>query len=619
MYLQIPSPDLEGIALVGMAGRFPGAPDARRFWENLANGVESISRFSVNELEVRDAARQAKDSNYITARGVLEGVDLFDAGFFGIYPQEAKLTDPQHRIFLECCWEALEDSGHDPARESSSVGVFAGCSQNSYFMTQVASGREYLQDYAAAYQVGFYPTMLGAMGDTLATRVAYKLNLTGPAVTLLCACSTALVAVCQACTSLLTWQCDMALAGAVSVSFPQRRGYLYQAGGMVSPDGHCRSFDADAQGTVFGSGAGVVLLKRLEDAVRDGDHIYAVIKGSAVNNDGAGKVGFTAPSVDGQAKVIAMAQAAAGVDPRSISYIEAHGTGTPLGDPIEIAALTQVFRESTDKSGFCAIGTAKTNVGHLDVASGVTGLIKTALSLEHKQLPPTLHFQSPNPKLNLETSPFFVNAELRDWTTPAGAPRRAGVSAFGVGGTNAHVVLEEAPIIETSDSPRPYHLLPLSARSPEALANAVQNLAEHLRRNPEADLADVGFTLQAGRRAFDHRVTFVCHDTPEAMEALAGYQPGPEAATKQAPPNVHFLFPGQGAQHVNMGRELYSSERKFRETIDRCAEILQPYLGEDLRDVMFADASDPATQQRLSQTRFAQPAIFTIEYALAQL
>ena len=610
--------DLEGVAIIGLAGRFPGAGNPSEFWENLKNGVESISHFSVEELEVRDAVRQAGDPNYIRARGVLKDADLFDAGFFGIYPQEAKLMDPQHRVFLECCWEALEDAGHDPTRATSSVGVFGGCSHNSYFLTQVAEDREFLQDYAAAYQTGFYQTMLGAINDTFATRVSYKLNLQGPSVSLNCACSTSLVAVCQAYSNLLTYQCDVALAGGVSISFPQKRGYLYQAGGMASRDGHCRTFDSEAQGTVFGSGAGVVVLKRLEDAVADGDHIYAVIKGCAVNNDGTEKVGYTAPSVEGQAKVIALAQSVAGVQPRSITYIEAHGTATPLGDPIEVAALTQVFRASTKDRGFCAIGTGKTNIGHLDVAAGVTGLIKTCLSMRHRKLPPTLHFHKPNPRLNLDNSPFYVNTEIAEWKPAPGYPLRAGVSAFGVGGTNAHLVLEEAPETGLSTSSRPWNLVLLSARTAQALTHAHTRLAGHLR-NTELDLSDVAYTLQTGRKPFEYRRALVCRNSQEAIHSLEETIPA-SPAVKQSEPAVHFLFPGQGVQRVNMGLELYQTEKKFRECVDHCATMLRGPLGCDIRTILYPpEPADPEAQQRLNQTCYAQPAIFTIEYALAQL
>ncbi len=609
---------MDGIAIIGAAGRFPGARSVAEFWHNLREGVESISQFRAEELEVRDAAALSLDPNYIRARSILEDVDLFDAGFFGIYPQEAKFIDPQHRVFLECCWEALEDSGDDPSANDSLTGVFAGCSPNSYFLRQIAGSRAYIDDFTSAYQVGFYPAMLGTIADTLATRVAYKLNLKGPAMTVLAACSTSLVAVCEAYKSLMAFECDQALAGAVSITFPQKRGYLYQSGGMASPDGHCRAFDAEAQGTVFGAGAGVVLLKRLEDAIRDRNHIYAVIRGAAINNDGSQKVGFTAPSVEGQARVIAMAQAIAGVDPRSISYIEAHGTGTPLGDPIEVAALTRVFRGSTEDKGFCALGTAKANVGHLDVAAGVTGLIKTALSLRHRELPPQINFREPNPKLELATSPFYVNTKLSPWKTQNGGPLRAGVSAFGVGGTNAHLVLEEAPAIESARSRRSYQLLSLSAKSAAALEAASQRLAEHLTSHADADLADVAYTLHTGRQHFEYRRSVV-GSSPEDVVAALNAKRGSAVTPRQVDPKVHFLFPGQGSQHLGMGQELYEAEPVFRTAMDRASAILRAHLGLDLRDVIYPSRNAQDATDRLTATSLAQPAIFSIEYALAQL
>ncbi len=610
---------MDGIAIIGIAGRFPGARNAAEFWTNLRNGVESISHFRTEELEVRDAVRLAQDPGYVKARSILTDVDLFDAEFFGLYPQEAKFIDPQHRVFLECCWEAIEDAGYDPASDPGVTGVFAGCSPNSYFLRQIAGSREYVDDYTSAYQVGFYPTMLGTIADTMATRVAYKLNLKGPAMTLLAACSTSLVAVCQAAKSLLTYECDQALAGAVSITFPQKRGYLHQSGGMVSPDGHCRAFDEAAQGTVFGSGAGVVLLKRLDDAVRDHDHIYAVIKGSAVNNDGSQKVGFTAPSVDGQAAVIATAQALAGVDPRTISYVEAHGTGTPLGDPIEVAALTKVFRASTPDRGFCAIGTAKANVGHLDVAAGVTGLIKTALAMEHGEIPPQIHFERPNPKLQLEDSPFYVSTKLAPWKGRDGTPRRAGVSAFGVGGTNAHVVLEEAPRAESRVGRRAYQVLSVSAKSEEALRNARQRLAERLRNEPGVDLANVAYTLHAGRRHYPYRQSMVCRNAEEGARALESLDGKRKPEPQRDNPSVYFLFPGQGSQHIRMGQEVYETEPVFREHFDHCCAIYQAHSGVNLREIIYpAEGEEEATRQ-LTATALAQPAIFTIEYALARL
>ena len=608
---------MDGVAIIGMAGRFPGARNVAKFWSNLRSGVESIAHFRADELEVPNAARLAEDPNYVKARSILDDVDLFDADFFGIYPQEARFLDPQHRVFLECCWEAMEDAGYDLSNHPSVTGVFSGCSPNSYFLRQIAESTEYLREYTSAYQVGFYPTMLGTIADTMATRVAYKLNLKGPAMTLLAACSTSLVAVCQAAKSLLTYECDQALAGAVSITFPQRRGYLHQDGGMVSPDGHCRPFDENAQGTVFGSGAGVVLLKRLEDAVRDRDHIYAVIKGSAVNNDGSQKVAFTAPSVDGQAAVIATAQALAGVEPRSISYIEAHGTATPLGDPIELAALTKVFRESTADRNFCAIGTAKANVGHLDVASGVTGLIKAALSLKHGELPPQINYRKPNPKLQLEASPFFVSTELRKWESSDGSPRRAGVSAFGVGGTNAHVVLEEAPRVETQASRRPYQILSVSARSEEALVAARERLAAALASDTKVDLAAAAYTLETGRRHFPYRHAVVCRTREDALRLLNEKKSKAERSRNNAP--VYFLFPGQGTQHVHMGQEVYDAEPVYREHFDRCCEIFRAQSGTDLREIVFAATNVEEATRQLQATALAQPAIFATEYALAQL
>jgi acyl transferase domain-containing protein len=609
------------VAIIGLAGRFPGAKDVHRFWSNLAQGVESITRLRDDELEAGDASLWSQP-NFVRARGVLEDVDLFDANFWGMLPREAETTDPQHRVFMECAWQALEDAGYDSETYKGAVGVFAGCSMNTYFLLNLCSDRKFVDEFTRTYQVGSYPTLVGNHIDFLATRVAYKLNLRGPAYTMQCGCSTSLVAICQACQSLLTYQSDMALAGGVSASFPQKRGYLYQPDGMASADGHCRTFDAQAQGTVFGSGAAVVLLKRLDDAIADGDHIYAVIKGFALNNDGSAKVGFAAPGVDGQAQVIAMAQAAAGVSPESISYLEAHGTGTPLGDPIEVAAATRVFRASTNARAFCAIGTAKTNVGHLDVAAGATGLIKTVLSLTHSQLPPTLHFERPNPKLDLENSPFYVNTKLTDWKRNSGKPRRAGISAFGVGGTNAHVIVEEAPVFEESQSTRELQLLVVSTKTPSALDRATANLAQHLKEHNDVNLADVAYTLQIGRRPFEHRRFVVTRNTAAAIQVLetSGDKKIYSGAQKPRRPSVVFMFPGQGAQYCQMGAQLYGAEPEFRKWVDECASILKFLLPKDLRDVMYPkDGGAEDAQRLLTSTSFAQPALFTTEFALAKL
>src|SRR5712671_4997669 len=616
------SPSLVGgVAIIGMAGRFPGAQSVDQFWRNQINGVESISHFNVEDLEVPRARELSERPTYVRARSILADVDLFDAEFFGIHPREAELMDPQHRLFLECCWQALEDAAYDPFTYQGSIGVHAGCSIPTYFLSRLCSNPEFIQSFTGGYQVGNYLEMLGNSLDFLSTRVSYKLNLRGPSFTLQAGCSTSLVAVCQAVQSLLTFQSDMALAGGVSITFPQKRGTEYQEGGMTSPDGHCRSFDAGAQGTVFGSGVGVVLLKRVEDALRDGDHIYSMIRGCALNNDGSSKVGFTAPSIEGQSRVIAMAQEAAGVSPDTIGYIEAHGTGTPLGDPIELAALTQAFSARTTTKQFCAIGTAKTNVGHLDVAAGVTGLINATNILRYGMLPPTLHFHSPNPKFDLGNSPFFINTKLKEWKSGQ-KPRRAGVSAFGVGGTNAHVILEEAPPQTPSDSPRPAQLLIWSARSEKALDQATNNLVEYLKSRTATHLADAAWTLQVGRRRFAHRRAAVVRDVPEAIQALS--QRDPKRLQTKVSTNdfarVHFLFPGQGSQYPNMGRQVYDSEPVFRHWVDRCCEILLPHMGQDLRALLYPSRDVPEDEStRVTDTVIAQPAIFTVEYALAQL
>jgi len=602
-----------------MAGRFPGARSVGEFWRNQLQGIEAISRFQVEELEVAGAANLSKDPHYVRARSILENVDLFDAEFFGIYPREAELMDPQHRIFLECCWQAFEDAGYDPLSYPGAVGVYAGCSMPTYFLSRLCLDPNFIERFTSGYQVGNYPEMMGSSLDFLSTRVSYKLGLRGPSMTLQAGCSTSLVAVCQACQSLLTFQSDMALAGGSSITLPQKRGSYYQEGGMVSPDGHCRTFDAHARGTVFGSGAAVVLLKRAEDAVRDGDHIYALIRGFALNNDGAAKVGYTAPSVEGQSRVIAMAQEMAGVDPRSIGYIEAHGTATPLGDPIEVAALTQAFRAGTPEKQFCVLGTAKTNVGHLDVAAGVTGLINATNIVRHGIFPATLYFQKPNPQLALENGPFVVHRNSSEWKSEA--PRRAGVSAFGVGGTNAHVILEQAPS-EPSEPRAPQdHLIVLSARSEKALEVATDNLVEHFKSHPDANLQDVTWTLGAGRRHFDfRRVAAVC-DREDAISVLS-QRDRRRLQTRRSndKAQTYFLFPGQGSQQPNMAREIYETEPVFRAALDHCAEILRPHIDEDLRSVLYpAEADAEANQSRITETAFAQPAIFSVEYALAQL
>ncbi|MEO3848392.1 SDR family NAD(P)-dependent oxidoreductase [Streptomyces sp. B8F3] len=622
--------DLDRVAVIGMAGRFPGAGDVETFWADLAQGRVGITAFSDEELAASgvDPALLAQDG-YVKAKGVLEDADLFDEGFFGYSPREAELLDPQHRVFLECAWQALESAGVDPGGFDGRIGVFAGAGLNSYLLFNLMNN-EQVRDAAGMYQV-----LLASDKDFLATRVAYKLDLTGPAVTVQTACSTSLTAVHLACQSLVNGECDIALAGGVSVSAPLRAGYAYEPGGILSPDGTCRAFDADASGTVAGNGAGIVVLRRLTDARADGDGVDAVILATAVNNDGSLKAGYTAPSVDGQADVVAEALALADIDPATVGFVEAHGTGTPLGDPIEIAALTRAFRPGTQDRGFCAIGSVKSNVGHLDAAAGVTGLIKTVLALKHEAIPPTPHYQRPNPALELETSPFYVNTDLRAWPRRA-EPRRAGVSSFGIGGTNVHVVLEEAPVDRPAgdaDGNRPTgpataeppaRLLPLSAKSAPALAEAAGRLADHLEAHPGTPLDAVAHTLARRRARFPHRTAAVARTTEEAVTALrllAVDADSAVAAPDSAP--VAFLFPGQGAQYPGMARGLHDREPVFAAEFDRCAALFAPYLEEDLRALVLAPDDGPRTEQdageRLRLTGFAQPALFCVEYALARL
>ncbi|MCC5602616.1 type I polyketide synthase [Nostoc favosum] len=621
------------IAIIGMAGQFPGASDLHEFWQNLQDGVESTTLLTDEQLQKSGVAPSLlQHPDYVKVAATLENIECFDAEFFGFSPREAEILDPQHRLFLECAWSALEDAGYNAQNYAGAIAVYAGSAMNSYLLNLISHP-------TIQANVNRYQLFLSNDKDFLTTRVSYKLNLRGPSVDIQTACSTSLVAVHFACQSLLSGECDMALAGGVSLSSPT--GYLYQEGGIYSQDGHCRAFDADAQGTIAGSGLGVVVLKRLEDALRDGDYIDAVIKGSALNNDGALKVSYTAPRIDTQAAVIRAAQAVAEVNPETITYIETHGTGTALGDPIEIAALTQAFRSQTDKTGYCAIASVKSNIGHLDAAAGIASFIKTVLALKHKQVPPSLHFQQPNPQIDFPKTPFYVNTNLADWQTDQ-TPRRAGVSSFGIGGTNAHVILEEAPIIISSSASRPWQLLILSAKNPTALSAIAANLASHLKQHPEINLADVVYTLQVGRQDFDHRQMLLCQTTAEAIQIL---NDGTQILTQVAPKErreIAFLFPGQGSQYLNMGKELYATESVFRQQVDHCCELLQPHLGLDLRNLIYPELNTPLSSpltkggQRevsdrvggvlfselktaISQTSYTQSALFVIEYALAQL
>ncbi|HEX7182937.1 MAG TPA: condensation domain-containing protein [Thermoanaerobaculia bacterium] len=606
--------DVEGIAVIGMAGRFPGAASIEQFWRNLREGVELVSALSDADLLAAGIDEETlRDPRYVKAGALLDGIDRFDAPFFRFNPREAAVLDPQHRLLLECAWEALENAGHDGASFGGPIGVFAGSYSSTYLMFNLVSNPELLRS------VGFLNARILNDKDFLATRISYLLDLKGPSLCVQTACSTSLVATHLACRSLLSFECDLALAGGVSITALEKTGYSYQDGGIFSPDGHCRPFDARANGTVPGSGAGIVVLRRLADALEDGDRVLAVIRGTAINNDGSGKVGFTAPSVDAQAQVIAAALDFAEVSPRTITYVEAHGTGTAIGDPMEVAALTQVFGEETEDTAFCGIGSLKSNIGHLDAAAGVASLIKTVLALEHGEIPPSLNCETPSPEIGFESTPFHVVSRLTPWRCDG--PRRAGVSSFGVGGTNAHAVLEESPPREPSGPSRPWQLLVLSARTAPALEAVATRLAAHLKGRPDLPLADVAHTLCRGRRAWSHRRVVVCRSSAEAVAALEDRESEALGAVHDpGKPEVAFLFPGQGSQHAGMARELYAAEAGFREVLDRCAKGLMRPLGVDLRTLLFPRPEDAAAaDERLQQTAFAQPALFSVSYALGRL
>jgi len=604
------------VAVIGMSGRFPGAANVREFWDNIVRGAVTVEHFGPEELEPSwlETPGIRELPNYVRARGILKDADKFDAAFFGVNPREASVLDPQNRLFMEECWAALEDAGYDPHTYSGSIGVWAGKSNSTYYLENVLTRRDILN------QVGPFQAMLLNEKDFLTTRVSYKLNLKGPSVNVFTGCSTSLVAVAEAYRAIVDGQCDLAIAGGVSVTFPQHQGYLYQQGAIASADGHCRAFDAKAAGTVFGDGIGVVILKRLQEALADGDFVYAVIRGAGLNNDGSNKVSFTAPSVDGQVGAITAALAAADIDPATIGYVEAHGTGTPLGDPIEVAALTQAYRERTNEKQYCCLGSVKTNIGHLDAAAGIAGFMKAVLALHHRVLPATAHFETPNPVLNLPETPFFINARSQPWEEGP-APRRAAVSAFGIGGTNAHVILEEPAARESKPAVRPEQLLVLSAKTPAALTDAASRLAEHLRSHPQVNLADLAYSLQVGRHAFAHRRAVVGSSVEQVLEALGSTETRPIVG--QAPNGdvkVAFLFPGQGSQYAGMASELYRRESVFAAEFDACAEGLLPILGFDIRECTFGKGADQeAAQRRLSETAVTQPVLFAIELSLAKL
>jgi acyl transferase domain-containing protein/acyl carrier protein len=637
------------IAVIGMAGRFPNAVDTRSFWENLKNGIEGIAFFSEDELSQEGySSPLLENAPYVRAKGVMEGIEYFDAVFFDYSSREAELMDPQMRIFHELCWEAMEDAGYAPTVFKGLVGLYAGAAHNHHWIGLSAfSGK--------TRDLGQWASDQLVDKGYLTMRVSYKLNLKGPSYTMYTACSTSLAAVHLGCQAILNGECDMALTGGITITLPNKIAYLYQEGMILSPDGHCRAFDVEAGGTVAGNGAGVVLLKRLEDSLADNDHIYAVIKGSALNNDGFRKSGFTAPSVEGQVEAIRTAQKVAGVQPESISYIETHGTGTTIGDPIEVEALTIAF--NTPKKNFCALGAVKSNIGHLDAAAGIAGFIKTVLALVHRQIPPSMHYNRPNPQIDFANSPFYVNTQLKEWKSET-YPLRAGVSSFGIGGTNAHVILEESPRDHFSPAGsrkqgegRKFSLVLLSAKKESTLQQITVNLVNYMKEkstNPGQNLADIAYTLQVGREAFKYRKALTAADMEEAIQLLSDAADPSSPGTAQVREGSArdktrpvFMFSGQGAQYVNMGRDIYETERVFREEMDRCFEILKPLMDCDIKEILYprpgcrGGVQDPpgpgnsplergAPQGRgvssdINQTQITQPLIFAFEYAMAKL
>ena len=605
--------DNDDIAIVGMAGRFPGADSVADFWQNLVDGEEGISFFSDEELLAEGISQQVLDTQgYVKANSLLNDPYGFDAALLGYPSHEAELLDPQLRHLHECAWTALENGGYNGDNGQLRIGLYSGATDNLMWLQKMF--QQVNNDPSALFDA-----MSLLKRDYFNARVAYKLNLTGPAMSVQTACSTSLVAVHMAAQAILNGDCDLALAGGVSVQ-PKKEGYFYQQGMIGSPDGHCRAFDAQAQGTVGGEGVGLVLLKRRVDAEADGDQILAVIKGTAVNNDGSNRMGFTAPGVAGQAQAIKAAQAMAGVNPESVSYIECHGTGTVLGDPIEIEALNQVFASSTAEH--CYLGAVKTNIGHLDTAAGAAGLIKTVMSLRHRTLPATLHFNQGNPNIDWANNPFEVVAKTQPWVADDDQPLTAGVSSFGIGGHNTHVVVQEYQDKRLSGTSRQWQLLLQTGKSEAVISRLGEDLAEFIRETaPDtAQLADISFTLQTGRRHLEYRQVALCCDSQQALAVLEGEQPQSllQGWVADKPP-VTFMFSGQGSQYAGMAADLYRDEAVFRQAADTCLAILAEHLTLDMADLLFADNTDnAATNQLLAQTEITQPALFTIEYAMAK-
>lgn len=606
------------IAVIGMACRFPGADKLNEYWINIIEGKETIKHFTDEEVTKSDPdfVNLRKNHDYVKVRGVLNDIDKFDADFFSITPKDATWTDPQHRAWLEIAWEAFENANCDPFSFNGSIGVFAGGSMSTYLFNNILRDPKKLEillrpSFGESTQI-----WLGNDTSFIPTKTAYKLNLRGPAVNVQTACSTSLVAISLACQSLFSYESDICLAGGVSIFVPQEKGYIYQEGSITSPDGVCRPFDAKGNGTVFSNGVGAVVLKRLDDAIRDRDNIYAVVSGWALNNDGNNKVSYTAPSIDGQAEVIMMAQSFAEISPEQISYIEAHGTATQLGDPIEIAALTKAFSRGTDKKQFCGIGSVKSNIGHTDTAAGVASFIKTCLAAYHRIIPPTIHFSEPNKNIKFEDTPFFIQRELKEWNEER--PLIMGVSSFGIGGTNAHVIIEEPPRIRemSAKSSEWPELVLLSAKTEYSLNKRIHELIEFLKANPDRNLKDVAYTLGIGRNHMSHRSFMVASDVEEILSGKSNFTAG---IHNNRVPGIAFMFPGQGAQYVAMGKDLYNKNRLFSQILDECFEIVKSETGQNLKTIFFETNNREESDLRLACTDLTQPALFIIEYALTKV
>lgn len=598
--------ELDGIAIIGMSGRFPGAENVNEFWENIKLGKECVMNATEEEL-LKQAVPKGilEHPNYVKRYASITDIDKFDSEFFHISPKEADLTDPQHRLFLEHSWKTFEDAGYNPDELNGKVGVFGGMSASSYLLHHLKQNPSFIDNAG-----GIQGIMHGFDKDHLATKVSYKLNLTGPSITVQTACSSSGVATILACQSLLSYQCDMAIAGGITVNVPDKVGYMYQNGSVFSKDGSCRPFDKYASGTIFGSGVGTVLLKRLDEAVDDGDHIYAVIKGFSMNNDGSDKVGYTAPGTQGQSEVIAEALEFADINPETIGYVEAHGTGTVMGDPIEVAALTQTYRSYTEKKQYCALGSVKANIGHLNAASGITSLIKSALILKNKQIPPSININEVNPELNIESSPFYINKNLKNWPKTGEIPRRVGISSFGIGGTNCHLIIEEAPESVSNKVEKDAYVFVLSARDKVDLNQARQKLIHYLEHSRE-DLGSISKTLLFGRKHFEFRTAVVSRDKSSAVALLKENNSYLRAHTEKKP--IVFLFPGQGTQYTNMTKELYRNVKVYKEELDKCRNIILSLTNTDIYKILFS-----GNDKELHETWNTQPILFSVEYALTR-